>query len=208
MGVGVAGRPADSVLAMSRQPDTPAPPAPRMRLQPPWDAAAAAPPSAPVPAGLTFLHRWRALRLVGRRGVEVEGTPVIGRGVRIEVAPGARLTLGAGCVLHDGCRLHVRGGTLSIGAGAVLGARCALVVHADVSLGDGCRLGDGVVCHDALPVHADPERPTRAQGIRTAPIAIGSKARIGPGVVLEAGATVPPQTAVAAHRVLHAPVAR
>lgn len=189
---------------MSRPPSTATPPAPALRLTLPdgYDDAAAAPPGARIPSRPTLRHRLRALRARARRGVTVEGTPLLGRDIVLEVARGAHLVLGDGCVLLAGCRLHARGGELRVGAGAVLGERCAVVAHAEVELGAGCRLGDGVVACDIAPVHTDVERPVRQQGMRTAPVRVGARARIGPGVVLEAGARVRPDGVVGAHRVV------
>lgn len=193
---------------MSRRAPTITPSAAAMLLELPdngYSAATAAPPGALIPTRRTLRHRLRALRARALRGVGVEGTPLLGRGVVLDVAPGARLVLGDGCVLLDGCRLHARGGELRVEAGAVLGERCAIVAHAEVELGAGCRLGDGVVACDAAPAHADVERPVRQQGLRVAPVRVGARARIGPGAVLEAGAHVRPDGAVGAHRVLGGP---
>ncbi len=167
-----------------------------------FDAGSAVPPTARVPGRRTLRHRVRGLLAGGRPGVVVQGAPRLGRGVLLEAAPGARIVLGDGCVLLDGCRLHARAGELRIGAGAVLGERCTLVAHERVELGAGCRLGDGVVATDLAPVHADVEVPIRHQGVRTAPVRIGDGARVGPGAVLEAGAVVPAGDSVGAHRVL------
>ncbi|MGI8621963.1 MAG: acyltransferase [Solirubrobacteraceae bacterium] len=136
------------------------------------------------------------------RGVTFHGRPVVGRGVVFEVAVGARVTLGDGCVLGDGCRLHVRAGTVRIGAGAILGERCVLLAHAGIDVGDRCVLGDEVVLVDVAHRHDDPERPTRQQALDAAPISVGAGARLGPRAVVERGVSVPPGATVAAQTVV------
>src|SRR4051812_14523088 len=79
------------------------------------------PPAAAAPSG------WLA-RLRGRRAGARNAA--IGRGVVLDVAPGARLELGDGCAIGAGTRLHVRAGTVRIGPRAVVGERCALAAHA------------------------------------------------------------------------------
>ncbi|WP_187369516.1 hypothetical protein [Baekduia soli] len=117
-----------------------------------------APPAAPPrPAG--WRDRLRTRRAT-RRGVTVQGTIVLGRGVRFAVGPGARIVLGAGCALGDGCRLQAGpGATVVVGAGTRLGDRCVLSAHERVTLGTGCLLADEVVLTDADRRFDDPERP-------------------------------------------------
>ena len=86
---------------------------------------------------------WRArLRLrSARRRPRVELGPgvLIGRDVVLRAEPGARLVVEAGAALADGARLEARGGTLTVGAGSVLGERCVLV--GAVTLGRECVVG-------------------------------------------------------------------
>ncbi len=72
-------------------------------------------------------------RRARRRGVR------LGRGVVLRAEPGARLVVEAGAALGDGARLEARGGTLRVGAGSVLGERCALV--GAVTVGRECVVG-------------------------------------------------------------------
>jgi acetyltransferase-like isoleucine patch superfamily enzyme len=162
---------------------------------------AVAPPAALPPARRTLRHRLRAVRAGARRGVVVEGTPLLGRGVVLDVAAGARVVLGDGCVLLDGCRIHARGAEVRIGAGALLGERCAILAHERVTVGPRSMLGDGVVLVDFAHAHEDVDRPVRHQPLETAPVEIGNGARIGPGAVLERGARVAPGGTVPAHAV-------
>ena len=164
---------------------------------------AAAPP-ADLPRAPGLRDRWRLLlaRVRTRERVEAGRRVAVGRGVRFDVSPGARIVLGEGAVLGDGCRLHVRGGELSIGAGSVLGSRCALVCHERVQVGDGCLLADEVVLADVDQRSDDVERPVRLQGVRVAPVVVGDGARLGPGAAVLRGVSIGEGAIVGAHAVV------
>ncbi len=138
-----------------------------------------APPSALPPAAPTLRHRLRARRAAARPGVTVHGLPLLGRGVRFDVTGGGRVVLEDGCVLMDGCRFHVRGGTVTVGERAVLGGRCAVVCHERIDIGAGATLADGTPLVDVAHDHADPERPVRLQPLRARPIRIPAGSRVG-----------------------------
>jgi acetyltransferase-like isoleucine patch superfamily enzyme len=123
-------------------------------------------------------------RLRVGRGVRV------GKGVRLEVSPGARLALGAGCVLGAGTRINVTAGIVEIQPGAVLGTRCVIAARERVTVGAQARLGDEVVLIDFDHGTGDVELPVRLQGLPTAPIAIGERARIDYGAAILRGVSV------------------
>jgi acetyltransferase-like isoleucine patch superfamily enzyme len=161
---------------------------------------AVAPPSAP-PRTPGWRDRLRARR-ARQHGVAADGPVALGRGVRFEVAPGARVVLGAGVVLGDGCRFHLAAGEVSIGAGTVLGERCVVTAHERIAIGAGCLLADEVVLSDFAPRHEDVERPVRLQGLATAPVRVGDGARIGPGAAVLCGVTIGARAVVGAHAVV------
>jgi acetyltransferase-like isoleucine patch superfamily enzyme len=165
---------------------------------PPAYVPPVAPPSAPPPSGR--LAAWRARR-AGAPGA------AFGRGVRVEVAPGATLDIAPGAALGAGTRVLVRAGTVRIGAGAVLGERCALTAHAGIEIGGGATLGDEAVIVDFDHRHGDAETPVRLQGIVATPIAIGRDARIGARVAVLRGVTVGDGAQVAAQAVVTRDVA-
>jgi acetyltransferase-like isoleucine patch superfamily enzyme len=140
------------------------------------------------------------LRARGR--VEVRGRPRLARGVRIMVTRGARVVLEDRCELGEGCRIEAVAGTVRIGRGARLGERSVVVALAGVDVGAGCDMGDWVAITDAEPTYADPERPTRLQPLRAAPIRIGERARIGPHAAILAGATIAPGAEIAPYAVV------
>jgi acetyltransferase-like isoleucine patch superfamily enzyme len=156
------------------------------------------PPSAPPPSG-------RLARLRARRA----GAPGawFGSGVVVEVAPGASLEVGAGATVGAGTRLLVRAGTVRIGAGAVLGERCALTAHAVIEIGAGATLGDEAVVVDFDHRHDNAETPMRLQGIVTAPVVIGRDARIGARAAVLRGVTIGDGAEIAAQSVVTRDVA-
>jgi acetyltransferase-like isoleucine patch superfamily enzyme len=82
-----------------------------------------------------------------------------------------------------------------------------LTAHDRVAIGARCLLADEVVLTDGNPSFDDVERPVRAQGLVTAPIAIGDGVRIGPSAAVLPGVTVGARAAIGAHAVVTANVA-
>ena len=121
-----------------------------------------------------------------RRGRDIE----VASGVRFDVAPGAQLVLGDGCLIGEGARIVVQAGRVEIGAEAVLCERCTLVAHSGVTIGAGAQLGHGAVIVDFDHGFADVERPIRRQALRSAPVTIGEGARIGLGASVLRGIEV------------------
>jgi len=165
---------------------------------------AVAPPSS-LPRRPGWRDRLRAWR-AGRR-VELLGPAAIGAGVKFDVAPRARVVVGAGAALGDGCRLHVRSGEVRLGAGAVLGERCIVVAHERVEIGERCLLGDEVVIVDFDHRFDDVEAPVRVQGLESAPVVLGAGVRAGPGAAFLRGVTVGDGATVGAHAVVTSDVA-
>lgn len=127
---------------------------------------------------------------------------LVGRCVRVDVAPGARLLIGESAELGDGCRLEVHSGSVEIGDGAALGEGCTIVARAGVRIGAGCRLEDGVAIIDCGRRFDDVEVPIRLQALAAAPVQIdpgailGPRAVVLPGVRVGAGARVGAQAVV------------
>ena len=129
------------------------------------------------------------LRSHGR--LATEGRPRLGRGVRLDLAPGAHLLLGDGSRVGDGCRFHLgSGATVSVGEHARLGERCVIAAHVRVEIRAGARLGDEVVLIDFDHDVRDVERPVREQGVVTAPVVIGERATVGAAAGVLRGVTV------------------
>jgi acetyltransferase-like isoleucine patch superfamily enzyme len=137
------------------------------------------------------------LRLAAQARVDVRGRVTVGRAARVRVARGARVVLEDGCVLGEGSRIEAQGGTVRIGPGARLGPRSVLVALERIDVGAGAVVGSWAMVADAEPTYDDPERPTRLQPVRTAPVRVGDGALIGAHAALQAGATIAPSEVVA-----------
>jgi acetyltransferase-like isoleucine patch superfamily enzyme len=144
-----------------------------------------------------------------RGRVRTEGRVELGRRVRVDVRPGATLTLGDGVKIGAGTRFDIAGGgtAVDVGAGTVLGRRCVVAARERVTIGEGCRLGDEVVLMDFDHAAADHERPVREQGLVTAPVAIGDGAVLDDTVVVLHGTTVGPGAHVTTRAVVTRDVA-
>lgn len=130
-------------------------------------------------------------RLRARGRLTVTGRPRLGRGVRLDLAPGAMVSLGDGCRVGDRCRLHLGpGAAVVVGPGAQLGERCVIAAHERVEIGAGARLEDEVVLIDFDHDVGDVERPVREQPLLTAPVVIGARAVIGAAAGVLRGVTV------------------
>jgi acetyltransferase-like isoleucine patch superfamily enzyme len=130
-------------------------------------------------------------RLRSRGRLAAAGRPRLGRGVRLDLAPGALLTLGDGARVGDGCRFHLgAGATVSVGDHAQLGERCVIAAHERVEIGPRARLDDEVVLIDFDHDLRDVERPVREQGLVTAPVTIGERAIIGTAAGVLRGVTI------------------
>lgn len=142
--------------------------------------------------------RLARLRAAARGRIEVRGAVRVGPRVRVAVAPGARVVLEAGSALGEGCRIEAAAGLVHVGAGAQLGERSVVVARERVEIGAGAVVGDWALVCDTEPRYDDPERPTRLQPVRTAPVRIGERARVGvhatvlPGGDVGAGAVLAP----------------
>ena len=140
-------------------------------------------------------------------GVTAGRDVVVGRHVRFQVGPGARLVIGDGCRIGERTRIVVQQGRVELDAGVRLGERCTIVAHAGVTIGAGAWLEDGAVLVDFDHVIDDVELPIRAQPLVATPIVIGERARIGLGSAVLRGVTVGAGAIVGPHAVVTRDVA-
>ncbi|MBA2517256.1 MAG: acyltransferase [Solirubrobacterales bacterium] len=164
-------------------------------------------PPAAVRARPRLTHTLRALAARRCPRVILLGHPRLGRGVRLQAAPGARIVLGEGSLIGDGCRLYARGGELRVGAGATLGERCTVVAHAGVAVGEGAVLGAGAMVVDFAHGTDEVEQPIRLQPMAASPVVIGANARVGHGSSVLRGVTIGDRAVVGAHTVVTLDVA-
>lgn len=171
------------------------------------DPHGVAPPAARPPAGPLALARarWAVLRSRGR--VTAGRGAALGRGVRWQLGPEARVHLGAHCAVGAGTRFVVAAGAVRVGPGTHLGERCVVQIRTALDIGAGARLADEAVLLDEHPRFGDPERPLRRQGTGARPIAVGAHARIGPRTVVGGGARIGPRARIIGSLVVEGDVA-
>ncbi len=122
-------------------------------------------------------------------GVERAPGARVGRHVVLVASGGGRIVLGPAAVLGARCELRAAPGAVIVVDGT-LDDGCRLVAHAAITVEAGARLGQECALIDVDPVFEDPERPVREQGVRAAPIRVGARAVLGPGVAVVRGVTV------------------
>jgi acetyltransferase-like isoleucine patch superfamily enzyme len=138
---------------------------------------------------LRFRLRALRLRLRWGRRVELGKGAVVGRGVRLRLAPGGRLVLGPGVWLGDRSTV-VCAGEVRIGAGSLIGPESVLSAAQSISVGSGCLLGDEVMVSDRALTVEDALRPDGSRPVVVRPVSVGDGARIGPRACLLAGAEI------------------
>ena len=143
----------------------------------------------PTAAPLNRL-RLALLRLRGRGRIVVEGRVTLGRRIRVNVAPDARVVLGDECFLGDGARIEAPVGEVRVGARTLIGARAIVVSLAGVSIGEDCVIGEF-----AAVAPGDPP-------LRRDPVQIGARVRIGAHATVLGGATLAAGTVVGSYVVV------
>lgn len=131
---------------------------------------------------------WAKLRLGDR--LQLDGIAFICPGVRLEVAPGARLVLGRWSWLGNDCKVRVHEGVVEIGAKSVLGQECTITCFRRIKIGRECIIADKVMMLDFDHGVVDVERPVREQGIYKRPVEIGHNCWIGYGASILRGVRV------------------
>jgi acetyltransferase-like isoleucine patch superfamily enzyme len=139
---------------------------------------------------LTLLVRWLWLKLRWRGRLVTDGLCFVGPGVKFEIGPQARVTLGRWSWIGHGCKLRVHEGELSIGAKTVLGQECTISTYQHISIGRECIVADRVMMIDFDHGMVEVERPIRDQGIYKRDVEIGHNVWIGYGACVLRGVTV------------------
>jgi acetyltransferase-like isoleucine patch superfamily enzyme len=125
----------------------------------------------------------------------------IDRRYHVTTVPGARLVIGRGTSIMRDANLQVRG-VLSIGANVFINRDVHIVARESVTIGDGCLFGERVSIHDENHVNSDPDVPVTKQGLRSAPVHIGSDVWLGANVVVLSGVSIGDRAVVAAGSVV------
>lgn len=130
--------------------------------------------------------RVRTLRAAGQTIAEDAS---FGPRVQLDLAPGARLRIGARTqVLQDSWLIADADAVLDIGSDVFISQH--VTISGTVTIGDDTLIAGYVTILDANHVIDDAHRPIRLQGGRTQPIRIGRDVWIGTGVVVLPGVTI------------------
>jgi acetyltransferase-like isoleucine patch superfamily enzyme len=139
---------------------------------------------------LTLILRWLWLKLRWRGRLQTDGLCFIGPGVKFEIGPHARVTLGRWSWIGHGCKIRVHEGALDIGAKTVFGQECTISAFQHITVGRECIVADRVMIIDFDHGMVDVERPIRDQGIYKRDVHIGHNVWIGYGACFLRGVTV------------------
>jgi acetyltransferase-like isoleucine patch superfamily enzyme len=131
---------------------------------------------------------WLKLRWGAR--LETDGMAFVAPGVKLEIAPGARLSLGRWSWVGHGCKIRVHEGEVRIGAKTVLGQECTISAYQHVAIGRECVVADRVMLIDFDHGVTEVERPVRLQGIYKRDVDVGHNVWIGYGACILRGVRV------------------
>ncbi len=138
---------------------------------------------------LARLLRHKYLTSYGRR-IELDGIAFIGKGVKIQIRPGAKLKLGRWCWIGSGTKIRVHGGEVEIGAKTVIGEEVTFSAYEQITLGRESVIADRTMFIDFDHCVMEVERPIRQQGIYTKPVRVGHNAWLGYGASILRGVTM------------------
>lgn len=140
------------------------------------------------------------VRLVHPRAKFGSGSDVRG-GLRLLIAPGGRVELGAQCVVDHGMTIECRG-RLAVGDRTIFGHHCTIGVDDEVTIGPDCLIAEMVAIRDHDHEFGADDRPVREQGSRTAKVVLGSDVWVGGRATITAGVKVGDHAIVAAGAVV------
>jgi len=143
-----------------------------------------------LPGYLALLARLAVLKLRFGARLQTDGLCFICPGVKLEIGPDARLTIGRWAWLGHGCKIRVHEGEVSIGAKTVIGQECTISAFQHVSIGRECIIADRVMLIDFDHGVTEVERPIRNQGIYKRDVDVGHNVWIGYGACILRGVTV------------------
>ncbi|GAA1797293.1 hypothetical protein GCM10009795_048400 [Nocardioides hankookensis] len=127
--------------------------------------------------------------LMGQRSIHIGEDTLVGRHVSLAVGYGVLDT-----------RAPER--ALVIGDRSVIGARCTIIAHESIVIGDGVWFGQDIFVSDASHGYQDPELPIGEQFGTHDPVEIGDGTWIGHGAIILPGARIGRNVVVAAGSVV------
>lgn len=124
----------------------------------------------------------------------------VGRGCRVLVEPGARVTLGRGVEVDDGTTIAALGaGHVELADGSFVGHHCTLAAQQHVRVGERSFLAELVSVRDH---DHDPDRPPSSGAALVDPVLIGADVWIAAKATVVRGVTIGERCVVAAHAVV------
>jgi acetyltransferase-like isoleucine patch superfamily enzyme len=135
-----------------------------------------------------YLRR-RFLTAAGWRW-STDGPLFLGRGLEMQVAPGARVDFGRFVWIGDSSKIRCHEGVVEIGAKTVLGQECTISAYRRVRIGQQCVIADRAMFIDFDHGVVEVERPIRSQGIYKRDVEVGSNVWIGYGACILRGVRV------------------
>lgn len=139
-------------------------------------------------AGL--LMRLALLKLRFGDRLQLDGLCFICPGVKLEIGPTARLSIGRWAWIGHDSKIRVHEGRVSIGAKTVMGQECTISAYQHVSIGRECIIADRVMLIDFDHGVVEVERPIRLQGIYKRDVNVGHNVWMGYGACVLRGVTV------------------
>ena len=122
-------------------------------------------------------------------------------GARFEVARGATVRFGSGCVLDVGFTLEDRG-IIEVGDRTVFGHHCTIAADEHVSIGENCLLAEMVSIRDHDHAFESTDLSIIDQGRATAPVRIGDNVWIGAKATVTKGVSIGSNSVIGAHAVV------
>jgi acetyltransferase-like isoleucine patch superfamily enzyme len=139
-----------------------------------------------------LLGRYLRRRFLTRAGWRwrTDGLVFFGRGLELQIAPGALVELGRFVWLGDGTKVRCHEGRVEIGAKTVIGQECTISAYKRVRIGEQCVIADRAMFIDFDHGVVEVERPIRLQGIYKRDVEVGSNVWIGYGACILRGVRV------------------
>jgi acetyltransferase-like isoleucine patch superfamily enzyme len=153
-------------------------------------------------ARLLWRYVWRRLLTPAGWRWKTDGPVFFGRGLAIQIAPGAQVRFGRFTWIGDGTKIRCHEGLVEIGKKTVIGQECTISAYRHVRIGEQCVIADRTMFIDFDHGMVEVERPIRVQGIYTREVVIGSNVWIGYGASFLRGVRVGDNSVVGTYAVV------
>jgi len=157
-------------------------------------------------ARLLGRYLWRRFLTPAGWRWRTDGPVFFGRGLALQIAPGAEVRFGRFTWIGDGTKIRCHEGLVEIGAKTVIGQECTISAYKHVRIGEQCVIADRAMFIDFDHGIAEVERPIRLQGIYKRDVDVGSNVWIGYGACILRGVTVGDNAVIGTNAVVAADV--